>query len=496
MRILVVSSYPPRRCGIGAYARDQVARLRSEGHEVTVLSPPDGDGDVKAPFVGGRGLHAAATIGRRYDRIVVHFQPALYYRPRAPISKVTTSLCLLELVLRRRREVELLIHEADPPKLWRPDYLLLRLAFRLARTVSFHTAAEREALERDYRVKVRGNLVPHVVATVAHPSKEEARRRLGLEQRAPMYLCAGFLQPSKGFDRAVEAFSRAGANGSALYVLGSVRDATPENVRYARSLAERCRTVSGVTMVDRFVPDDEFDLWVVAADWVVLPYRRSWSSGILARAHALGTPAIVAGVGGLAEQADEHDVVVREDGELDQAFAAGPRAPAGGPAGTGSSDRRHHRHGARSRPETDWDPELEAVNGTKKGRALLIAFILVSVGLAAAAQLTLKHGMNQVTHHGEIPLDLGRPVDVIRRVIGNPSVWGGLAIFVLSAGVWLVVLSRASLSFAYPFASLTYVLILVFDRFVLNEPISGLRYGGVALIIAGLLLISRTHQTA
>jgi len=127
---------------------------------------------------------------------------------------------------------------------------------------------------------------------------------------------------------------------------------------------------------------------------------------------------------------------------------------------------------------------------------VLIVFILVSVVLAATAQLTLKHGMNQVTAHGEVPLDLGRPIDTVRRVVGNLSVWAGLATFVLSAAVWLVVLSRASLSFAYPFASLTYVLILVFDRFVLNEPISGLRYAGVALIIAGLLLISRTHQTA
>jgi drug/metabolite transporter (DMT)-like permease len=157
---------------------------------------------------------------------------------------------------------------------------------------------------------------------------------------------------------------------------------------------------------------------------------------------------------------------------------------------------RHHRHGAGAGPETDWDPELEAVIDTRRGRLVLIVFILVSVVLAATAQLTLKHGMNQVTAHGEVPLDLGRPIDTGRRVIGNLSVWAGLATFVLSAAVWLVVLSRASLSFAYPFASLTYVLILVFDRFVLNEPISGLRYAGVALIITGLLLISRTHQTA
>ena len=127
---------------------------------------------------------------------------------------------------------------------------------------------------------------------------------------------------------------------------------------------------------------------------------------------------------------------------------------------------------------------------------MLIGFILLSVALAATAQLTLKHGMNQVTNEGKVPLNLGQPVDMIRRIGLNISVLAGLLIFVLSAAVWLVVLSRASLSFAYPFASLTYVLILLFDRFILDQPISGLRYAGVALIIAGLLLISRTHQTA
>ncbi len=125
---------------------------------------------------------------------------------------------------------------------------------------------------------------------------------------------------------------------------------------------------------------------------------------------------------------------------------------------------------------------------------MLIGLILISVALAALAQLTLKHGMNQVTHQGEIPLSLRDPAGLIKRVMLNASVWAGLLTFVLSASVWLIVLSRTSLSFAYPFASLTYVLILLFDRLVLNEPISGLRYGGVALIIGGLLLISRTHH--
>lgn len=127
---------------------------------------------------------------------------------------------------------------------------------------------------------------------------------------------------------------------------------------------------------------------------------------------------------------------------------------------------------------------------------MLFGLILLSVLLAATAQLTLKHGMTQVTGRGAAPLDLKSPVAAFRRIAANAAVWVGLGTFVVSAAVWLLVLSRVSLSFAYPFVSLTYVLILVFDRLILHESVSGLRWAGVAFIVAGILLVSRTHQTA
>ncbi len=324
VKILLVSSFPPRHCGIGAYARDQAARLRAEGHAVTVLSPPDGAGDLRVPFLGGAVFRRAASIGGDFDRIVVHFQPALYYRPRAASSKVTTSASLLWLALRRSRALEILVHEADPPIRWRPDYALLRRAFRAAGTVTFHTEAERRALERDYGVRVRSAIAEHRVSPApasSGVSRAEARRRLGIDEdpAGPVLVCLGFLQASKGFDRAVEAFDRAQPGGS-LYLVGSVREDTPDNRAYARGLRARCEAVPGVRLIERFVPDDEFDLWVLAADRVVLPYRRSWSSGVLARAHALGTPAIVGAAGGLAEQARDGDVVVDGDEELMEAL--------------------------------------------------------------------------------------------------------------------------------------------------------------------------------
>ena len=122
---------------------------------------------------------------------------------------------------------------------------------------------------------------------------------------------------------------------------------------------------------------------------------------------------------------------------------------------------------------------------------MLIALILFSVTLAAVAQLTLKHGMDQVTANSGALRLTGESV---RDVVTTPSVWAGLLLFGLSAVVWLAVLSRTSLSFAYPFASLTYVLIILADRFVLDQEVPALRYAGVAFIIVGIVLVAQTRH--
>jgi len=128
----------------------------------------------------------------------------------------------------------------------------------------------------------------------------------------------------------------------------------------------------------------------------------------------------------------------------------------------------------------------------KKGNlTMLIALILLSVTFAAVAQLTLKHGMNGVNDR-LAPARFGVDARSLRVLIATPAIYAGLFLFGLSALVWLVVLSRASLSFAYPFAALTYVLILLFDLFILDETVPPLRWAGVALIIAGIFLVSRT----
>lgn len=132
-------------------------------------------------------------------------------------------------------------------------------------------------------------------------------------------------------------------------------------------------------------------------------------------------------------------------------------------------------------------------HGTERtNRTMLIGLILLSVALAALAQLTLKHGMNEVTANtGELQLN----AHSLKDVLTTWAVWGGLFLFGLSAFVWLAVLSRASLSFAYPFASLSYVLILLADRFILHEQIPVLRWAGVFCIMTGIVLVAQTPHS-
>ena len=144
--------------------------------------------------------------------------------------------------------------------------------------------------------------------------------------------------------------------------------------------------------------------------------------------------------------------------------------------------------GAKPGHSDEWD--IEHVDPDPKGsRAMLLGLIILSVLLAASAQIVLKHGMNQVTH--ELGHPFGFNVESLKTAAWTIWVWVGLMLFGLSALVWLAVLSRSALSFAYPFAALTYVVIMLYDT-VRGEAVSGLRWAGVALIVAGIVLVSRT----
>ena len=96
-----------------------------------------------------------------------------------------------------------------------------------------------------------------------------------------------------------------------------------------------------------------------------------------------------------------------------------------------------------------------------------LLLILTGVLLNAAAQLVLKKGMSQI---GSIQVDINSILTMVLKASTNIYVWSGLIFYVISFVVWLMVLSRVEVSYAYPFLSICYI-ILIFLTLTFNYPV-------------------------
>jgi drug/metabolite transporter (DMT)-like permease len=120
---------------------------------------------------------------------------------------------------------------------------------------------------------------------------------------------------------------------------------------------------------------------------------------------------------------------------------------------------------------------------------LTFALIIATVTASACAQLALKLGMSSPAVASALPLG-GKAL--IMAVAGSPLVWTGLAIYGSSVAVWLWILSKVDLSLAYPFVGVSFVVVMLFGVFLLDETVSPLRMVGTLLIAAGCVLVARS----
>ena len=119
---------------------------------------------------------------------------------------------------------------------------------------------------------------------------------------------------------------------------------------------------------------------------------------------------------------------------------------------------------------------------------LALIGIITSVTLGVVGQLFIKKGLNSL---GGINFSAG-VVASYMKIFFSPFIIVGLSIYFLGVFFWLYALSKVELSFAYPFVSLSYVLVLLFSWIFLGEQISLIRWAGIVSICLGVVLISKS----
>lgn len=117
--------------------------------------------------------------------------------------------------------------------------------------------------------------------------------------------------------------------------------------------------------------------------------------------------------------------------------------------------------------------------------------IVSSVLLGSTAQLLLKIGVNL------LPADILQQSFIALLKLEAPAwIAGGLACYGLSLLLWMLALSRYELSFAYPLLSISYILVYLGAVWLpsLSETVSVSKTLGILLIVAGVILVTRSQS--
>lgn len=329
MRVLMVSSYPPMKCGIGKYAQQATLKMRMNGYIVDVWSPEEGNGDYIEDLVGGSSLLKLLYTCYFYDKVVMQYHETFYYKNAdSRWDRFLSHLCFI-IFFMMYRKTEVVVHEISFPKhrgtrnrlgkLWdRFEQALEVLKWRVCPNLVFHSRKEIQdfvgstSINRDFMI-VKPH--EHYIKQTAL-DKKGSREHLGVPQNVVTFLCIGFIQSHKGFDRVIRAMKEVEADNIRLYIVGSIRVAYDETLRYMQLLKDLAKDDSRVTIVEQFIDDEEFDIWIQSSDFVVVPYREIWTSGVVGRAKLFDKTVIAANVGSLEEQLESYDYMFNHDEEM------------------------------------------------------------------------------------------------------------------------------------------------------------------------------------
>lgn len=229
-----------------------------------------------------------------FDVLHVHWT----YTFRLPFSKGALARGSMELLAAMMWLLAKLLgmrlvwtaHNAQPHEpLFLNDRQAHRFLGNMADRIIVHSAAAKDQLETLGVTNKHIEIIPHGNYIGVYPdkiSRSAARKRLGLAPDTSVFLFYGLIRPYKGVEQLLQAFAVYKGN-AALVIAGEVQDAG-----FRRMIEEAARTDSRLHPMLFHVPQDDTQYLFRAADFTVLPYERSTTSGVALLAASFACPII------------------------------------------------------------------------------------------------------------------------------------------------------------------------------------------------------------
>jgi multidrug transporter EmrE-like cation transporter len=128
------------------------------------------------------------------------------------------------------------------------------------------------------------------------------------------------------------------------------------------------------------------------------------------------------------------------------------------------------------------------LNQTTDGTVAGFAYVLGSVLFTVYGQLVVKW---RVAKAGTLPGTLSEKISFLVQLLLNPWIMSGIAAGFFALLCWMAAMTKLELSFAYPFMSLAFVLVLIFSALLFHETVTAPKILGMLLIIVGIIVTSR-----
>ncbi|MCX7707691.1 MAG: glycosyltransferase [Anaerolineae bacterium] len=244
-----------------------------------------------------RSLHGAHDLPRRGLRRLVEgsANAGWVYQLRRWL-RLRRLLGLLSRFQHQGGLVAFTVHNLEPHEKagWADRWGMARMVGQ-ADIVHVHDASTAGALQERFKRGQGVVTIPHGHYLTAYPNeigRVAARDRLELPQDAFVFATLGLLRPYKGLEELVPAF-RALTEEKAYLVLAG----QPESPTYAERLTALIAGDPRIRLRPGLVPNEEVQVYLNAADAVVLPYRQITTSGAALLAFSFGRPIVAPAIG-------------------------------------------------------------------------------------------------------------------------------------------------------------------------------------------------------
>jgi|SRR6266487_683223 drug/metabolite transporter (DMT)-like permease len=116
------------------------------------------------------------------------------------------------------------------------------------------------------------------------------------------------------------------------------------------------------------------------------------------------------------------------------------------------------------------------------------AYILGTVLFTVYGQIVVKW---RVSKSSALPDAFSQKIFFLLSMIWDPWVLSSIVAGFFAFLCWMAAMTKFELSYAYPFMSLSFLLVLILSAILFQEPLTVSKVVGVGLIVAGIIIGSR-----